>query len=77
MEPEMNPHKEIEEIIRQTQKERLRKERLMAEQKILAREKAIRETEEGIKQAGVTAEDIEQLEKAVRIQRLKKPDSQI
>lgn len=73
----MNPHKEIEEIIRQTQKERLRKERLMAEQKILAREKAIRETEEGIKQAGVTAEDIEQLEKAVRIQRLKKPDSQI
>ena len=78
--PESGFQKEAEEAIGTARRKHLEEEKLRIlreNQKIREREKAIRETEEGIIRAGVTVEDIEELNKAAGTQRLRKPDPQI
>lgn len=68
--PKKEPPKELKEI------QEMRAERMIKE-KDWMQQQAIAETEAGLRELGVTGEDVEAQQEAVRKQRLRKPDMEI
>lgn len=68
--PKKEPPKELKEI------QEMRAERMIKE-KDWMQQQAIAETEAGMRELGVTAEDVDAQAEAVRIQRMRKPDIEI